>query len=81
MLLNCLLSLASVIVRTAIESIGDSDDLGELLTDICISILRKTVKMTKTDMDDKLLESIIKAMETKDTETDSCPEDIILVEK
>jgi hypothetical protein len=39
--------------------------LGEKLIDICIVILEKAVKLTKTDMDDKLLEQVKKAIEVR----------------
>jgi len=32
---------------------------------LCIIILEKAVKLTKTDMDDKLLETVKKAIETR----------------
>ena len=37
-------------------------ELGEKLVEICLVILGKAVKLTKTDMDDQLLEVVKKAM-------------------
>ena len=59
-----LLPIASKIVSDAIDKIPDDAELGEKLIDLCLVILKKAVKLTKTDMDDKLLvqvETAIKA--------------------
>ena len=51
-------------VSDAIDKIPDDAELGEKLIDLCLVILKKAVKLTKTEMDDKLLsqvESAIKA--------------------
>ena len=59
-----LLPLASKIISDAVSKVPDNEELGEKLIDICLVILSKAVKLTKTDMDDKLLaqvESAIKA--------------------
>ena len=63
-MLSFLLPFASKIVSDAINKIPDAADLGEKLIDLCLGILQKAVKLTKTDMDDKLLvqvEAAIKA--------------------
>ena len=52
-----LLPIASKIVSDAIDKIPDDAELGEKLIDLCLVILKKAVKLTKTDMDDKLLAS------------------------
>jgi len=39
--------------------------LGEKLIDLCLVILGKAVKLTKTDMDDKLLETVKEAIKTR----------------
>ena len=54
-----LLPLASKIITDAVAKIPDNEELGEKLIDICIVILEKAVKLTKTDMDDKLLLTVI----------------------
>ena len=61
-----LLSLASKVITDAVSKIPDNEELGEKLIDICIVILGKAVKLTKTDMDDKLLETVVEAIKTKD---------------
>ena len=59
-----LLPFATKIISDAVAKIPENEELGEKLIEICIIILKKAVKLTKTDMDDKLLvqvESAIKA--------------------
>ena len=63
-MLSFLLPIASKIISDAVNKIPENEDLGEKLIDVCLVILKKAVKLTKTDMDDKLLaqvESAIKA--------------------
>lgn len=61
-----LLPLASKIITDAVAKIPDNEELGEKLIDICIVILEKAVKLTKTDMDDKLLLTVIQAIRTRE---------------
>ena len=65
-MLSFLLPLASKIISDAVAKIPDNEALGEQLIEITITILSKAVKMTKTDMDDKLLETVIAAMKTRE---------------
>ena len=53
-----LLPLATKIISDAVSKIPDNEELGEKLIDICLVILGEAVKLTKTDMDDKLLETV-----------------------
>ena len=64
-MLSVLLPFASKIVSDAVNKIPDDEELGEKLIGLCIIILEKAVKLTKTDMDDKLLETVKKAIETR----------------
>ena len=57
-----LLPFASKIVSDAVKKIPDDRELGEKLIEVCLVILKKAVKLTKTDMDDKLLEQVEKAL-------------------
>ena len=50
-----LLPIATKIISDAVNKIPENEELGEKLIEICIIILGKAVKLTKTDMDDKLL--------------------------
>ena len=50
----------------AVNKIPDDSELGEKLIDLCLVILGKAVKLTKTDMDDKLLETVKAALATRD---------------
>ena len=59
-----LLPFATKVISDAVAKIPENEELGEKLIDICLIILKKAVKLTKTDMDDKLIaqvESAIKA--------------------
>ena len=60
-----LLPLASKIISDAVAKIPENEELGEKLVEICLVILAKAVKLTKTDMDDQLLETVKKALETR----------------
>ena len=64
-MLSFLLPFASKIVSDAVNKIPDDEELGEKLIGLCIIILEKAVKLTKTDMDDKLLEQVEKAIVTR----------------
>ena len=64
-MLSFLLPLASKVISDAIDKIPDDAELGEKLIDICLLILKKAVKLTKTDADDKLLEQVEKAIQAR----------------
>lgn len=64
-MLSFLLPLASKIISDAVAKIPENEELGEKLVDICIVILQKAVKLTKTDMDDKLLAQVVEAMKAR----------------
>jgi hypothetical protein len=64
-MLAFLLPIASKIVTDAVAKVPDNEELGEKLIEICIVILEKAVKLTKTDMDDKLLETVKGAIEAR----------------
>ena len=61
-----LLPLATKIISDAVSKIPDNEELGEKLIDICLVILGKAVKLPKTDMDDKLLETVKSAIAAKE---------------
>tara|TARA_Y100000004_G_scaffold166809_1_gene198848 strand:+ start:330 stop:533 length:204 start_codon:yes stop_codon:yes gene_type:complete len=61
-----LLPLASKIITDAVAKIPDNEELGEKLIDICIVILEKAVKLTKTEMDDKLLLTVVQAIRARE---------------
>ena len=65
-MLSFLLPLASKIITDAVAKIPENEELGEKLIDICIVILGKAVKLTKTDMDDQLLEAVTKAINARE---------------
>ena len=62
---SILLPIASKIVSDAIDKIPDDAELGEKLIDLCLLILKKAVKLTKTDMDGKLLAQVETAIKAR----------------
>ena len=67
-MLAFLLPLATKIIRDAVAKIPENEELGEKMVEICLIILAKAVKLTKTDMDDQLLEVVTKAIQTRESE-------------
>ena len=65
-MLGFLLPLASKISSDAVAKIPENEELGEKLIEICLVILGKAVKLTKTDMDDKLLEVVTKSIQARE---------------
>jgi len=65
-MLGFLLPLASKIISDAVAKIPENEELGEQLIKICIVILKKAVALTKTDMDDKLLETVAAAIRNRE---------------
>ena len=61
-MLPFLLPLAAKVIKDAVAKIPENEELGEKLVEICLIILGKAVKLTKTDMDDQLLEVVKKAI-------------------
>ena len=66
-MLSILLPLAAKIIHDAVAKLPDNEALGEMLTKICLEILEKAVKLTKTDMDDQLLATVKSALEAKES--------------
>ena len=64
-MLSFLLPIASKIVSDAVNKIPENEELGEKLIQVCLVILKKAVKLTKTDMDDKLLAQVESAIKTR----------------
>ena len=67
-MLAFLLPLASKIIKDAVSQIPENEELGEKLVEICLVILGTAVKLTKTDMDDQLLEVVKKVIATREGE-------------
>jgi len=65
-MLSFLLPLASKIITDAVSRIPENEELGEKLIDICLVILSKAVKLTKTDMDDKLLATVAASIKNRE---------------
>jgi hypothetical protein len=67
-MLGFLLPIASKVITDAVNKIPENEELGEKLVEICLVILGKAVKLTKTDMDDQLLEVVTKAIRAREAE-------------
>ena len=65
-MLSFLLPLAAKVIKDAVTKIPENEELGEKMVEICLVILAKAVKLTKTDMDDQLLEVVTKAIKTRE---------------
>ncbi len=65
-MLSFLLPLAAKVIKDAVAKIPENEELGEKLVEICLIILGKAVKLTKTDMDDQLLEVVTKAIAARE---------------
>ena len=65
-MLGFLLPLAAKVIQDAVAKIPENEELGEKLVEICLVILGKAVKLTKTDMDDQLLEVVTKAIKARE---------------
>ena len=64
-MLSFLLPLASKIISDAVDKIPEDAKLGEKLIDICLVIIGKAVKLTKTEADDKLFEQVKSAIKAR----------------
>ena len=65
-MLSFLLPLAAKIISDAVEKIPNNEELGEKLIEICLMILGKAVALTKTEMDDQLLEVVTSAIKARE---------------
>ena len=63
-----LLPLASKVISDAVSKVPDNEELGEKLIEICLVILEKAVKLTKTDKDDKVLLVVSQAIRARTEE-------------
>jgi hypothetical protein len=64
-MLSFLLPLAYKIVDQAVSKIPEDAELGEKLIDICLLIIGKAVKLTKTTADDELFEKVKEAIKAR----------------
>ncbi|BCU93878.1 MAG: hypothetical protein CM15mV3_1640 [Caudoviricetes sp.] len=65
-MLSFLLPLATKVISDAVAKIPDNEELGGKLIEICLVILGKAVKLTKTDMDDQLLATVTAAIKARE---------------
>tara|TARA_B100002019_G_scaffold147696_1_gene127166 strand:+ start:1373 stop:1573 length:201 start_codon:yes stop_codon:yes gene_type:complete len=65
-MLSFLLPLAYKVVDAAVAKIPDDAELGEKLIDLCLLIVGKAVKLTKTTADDELFEKVKEALQARE---------------
>lgn len=65
-MVSFLLPLAYKVVDAAVAKIPDDAELGEKLIDLCLLIVGKAVKLTKTTADDELFEKVKAAIQTRE---------------
>jgi len=61
-MVSFLLPLAYKVVDAAVAKIPDDAELGEKLIELCLLIVGKAVKLTKTTADDQLFEKVKEAL-------------------
>ena len=64
-MVSFLLPLAYKVVDAAIAKIPDDAELGEKLIDLCLLIVGKAVKLTKTTADEELFEKVKEALQAR----------------
>ena len=64
--MSFLLPLAVKVIDSALKKLPDDAEIGSLLVDACLHILKKAVAMTSTKVDDDLYEVVEKALANRD---------------
>jgi len=64
-MVSFLLPLAYKVVDAAVAKIPDDAELGEKLIDLCLLIVGKAVKLTKTTADDELFAKVEEALKAR----------------
>ncbi len=65
-MLSFLLPLAAKVIDSALEKLPGDAELGELLIDTALHILKKAVALTSTKVDDDLYAIVEKALANRD---------------
>ena len=65
-MVSFLLPLAYKVVDAAVAKIPDDAELGEKLIDLCLLIVGKAVKLSKTTADDELFEKVKEAIKARE---------------
>ena len=61
-----LLPVASRVIDRALDKLPSDAELGELLINVALHIIKKAVSMTSTKVDDGLYEAVEKALKNRD---------------
>lgn len=67
---KALIPFASKIIKDAVKAIPNDAEIGERLIEICLTVLAKAVKTTKTDVDDQLFEQVATAIRKREVKAD-----------
>ncbi len=67
-MLRSLLPFSSQVIKDAVNAIPTNAELGDRLIEICLTVLAKAVKSTKTDVDDQLFEQVAKAIRNREVD-------------
>ena len=65
-MVSFLLPLAYKVVDAAVAKIPDDAEIGEKLIDLCLLIVGKAVKLSKTTADDELFEKVKEAIKARE---------------
>ena len=64
-MLSFLLPIAQKVIADAVAKIPDDAELGEKLIELCLLIVGKAVKLTKTTADDELFAKVEEALQNR----------------
>ena len=64
--MSFLLPLAVKVIDSALKKLPDDAEIGELLINACLHILKKAVAMTSTKVDDELYAVVEKALANRE---------------
>ena len=64
--MSFLLPLAVKVIDSALAKLPEDAEIGSLLIDACLHILKKAVAMTSTKVDDELYSVVEKALANRD---------------
>tara|TARA_B100000287_G_scaffold278298_1_gene262237 strand:+ start:37 stop:258 length:222 start_codon:yes stop_codon:yes gene_type:complete len=67
---SALIPFASKIIKDAVKKIPDDAIIGDRIIELCLTILAKAVKSTKTDVDDQLFSQVATAIRKREVKAD-----------
>ena len=67
---KALIPFASKIIKDAVKKLPDDAISGDRIIELCLTILAKAVKSTKTDVDDQLFQQVATAIRKREVKAD-----------